>query len=107
MTVSSTPLQWMHILWVMFDLRAAARPWNPEFFNSRLTVLLLTLIPDELWNSWRNFHLRGLAGFCFTYNFQSSAVPKIFGLPVRFSAVSLPLRFHFTITSPHSVFRLL
>ena len=58
---STAPVQWRQALhhssrhlalrMVILGLCAAARPWKPISWSTRWTVLVLTLLPEAVWNS--------------------------------------------------------
>lgn len=84
----------------MCGLWAAARPLNPSFLASRLTVIVLGVDPDAVWNSCVMVWIDAcLLHFTTLFKCRRSLSVNRRGRPVRFRAVRVPSRFHFTITS--------
>ena len=85
---------------VILGLCAAARRWKPILWSSWLTVLVLTLFPEAVWNSVVSFATEDrwfLRATCFSTRGSRSVI--LCGLPLHGWAVFAPRRFHFTINS--------
>ena len=85
---------------VILGLYAVARPWKTISWSSRRTVLVLTFLPEAVWNSVVSVATENrpfLRVTCFS-TWQSHSV-SLCGLPLCGWAVVTPRRFHFTITA--------
>ena len=85
---------------VILGLCAAARPWKPISWSSRLTVIVLTWLPEAVWNtvvSVATEDRQFLHATCFST--QRSRSVNLCGLPLRGWAVVAPSHFHLTITA--------
>ena len=79
---------------VILGLCAAAWPWKPISWCSRQTVIVLTLLPEAVWNSVASVATEDRRFL------RTSALRSCFGclcgLPLRSWAVAAPRCFHFT-----------
>ena len=78
---------------VILGFCADARQWNPISWSSRQTILVLKLLPGEVWNS---VVLQPRTDILRTMHSHSVS---LCGLPLRSWAITAPRRFHFTITA--------
>ena len=89
---------------VTLGLCVAALPWKTISYSSWLTVLVLTLLPEAVWNSVVSVTTEDrpfLEATCFsTWRYHSVS---LCGLPLRCWDVVVPRRCHFTITALNTV----
>ena len=75
---------------------AAARPRKPISWRSRRTVIVLTLLPEAVWNSVVSVATEDRQ---FIYELMRSRSVSLCGIPLCGWAVVAPRHFHFIITT--------
>jgi hypothetical protein len=78
----------------------AVRPWRPISWSFQRTVIVLTLLPEAVWNSVVSVAYKDRRFLRAThFSTQRSHSVSLCGLPLHRWAVVAPRHFHFTITA--------